>query len=1006
MAMKNVADIWPLAPLQELMLTHALADGDSHLLVEQFHATLTGDLDSALFRQAWEQVVARHPLLRAAFAWEGLKKPVQVVRREVQLPWTDLDWHSRPEGERRGLRDELLQTARQQPLDLTRPPLMRFWLVRLASQEWLFVWNCHHLIVDGWSLSIVIREVFACYAALKQGQSPPWEPCGSFADYLKWLAAQSAEQASGFWQQQLSPPSPLCALPLRDESAIAHNVAHAEREVRLSSAASAQLVDFARSCRVSPSACVEAAWAVLLSRHAESTDVRFGITVAGRPPQVARVETVVGAFANNIPRRIMLSPKETASSLCQRLYLAQVDAQPFEHCSAQQIAAAADAPVDSLFNTLVVYENYPLQAADDRAIAAVTVRDLHGTATANYALSLVALPGREFTFRLLHDATRYSAASADRLLAQFVALLENLTQQADKPVGMLRLVSPQDAEVLRSLTVDADVQRILDSARQPAPLGMPGELWIPARKSPAPSQAETITDPLDASGSRLLLSTGYRAALQPDGEIEFLGPASARTGDLLRCGRKTIAAAELTAVLSLSPLVADVAVVSHLDRDGRSQVAAYVVPAADSAVAVAADQSGLLIAELRSFLGERVSSAFQPTAWRTVAAIPRTPEGAIDRPALPSPLTPRPELSQSFVAPRDAWESRVAAVWSEVLGIEAIGMTDGFLELGGNSSQAIALLTRLEAEFGRRLPLSALFAQPTVEHVARLLKSASGNSEETLIVPLRPGGKQAPLFCIHPAGGTVFCYLELAQLLDEEIPVYGIQARGVDGLSAPHETIEQMAADYCRAIKKTQITGPYRLCGWSTGGVIAFEVAQQLLAAGDDVSLLALLDAAIPGPDQSFDEHDLVPMLQLMFPSENGDQLKALRELPVNEQVDYFRDRALAARLLLNGAGDQGTRSVYDVFEANMKAVVAYQPQSANLGLTLIRVAEHATPMHADPHLGWGSWTSGDIATHVVNGSHLTMLQAPAVTEVADHLNRYFAERQDSCCTAELATRS
>lgn len=986
--MKNVADIWPLAPLQELMLTHALADCDSQLLVEQFHGTLTGPLDPHQFRQAWEHVVARHPVLRSAPAWEGLKKPVQVVRRDVALPWTELDWRELSADERNQRRAELLQTSRQQPIDLARPPLMRLSLVRLAPEEWLFIWNCHHLIVDGWSLSIVLGEVFQCYAALHQGQIPALEPCGTFAEYLKWLAAQRTQQAREFWQALFAHAGPPCPLPSGEAASGPPNGArHLQREARLSATDSAQLVEFARTRRVSTSACVEAAWAVLLSRHAEADDVRFGVTVSGRPPQVARVETIVGAFANNVPRRIVLSAHESVTSLCQRLNLLQVDTQPFEHCSGQQIAAATGLAGDALFDSLVVYENYPLQSAENRTIAGIAVRDVHGTATSNYPLSLVVLPGREFAFRLLYDATCYTAENAAQLLSQFLAVLGNMIRQPDALLHELRLVSLADVEAIRQLPCDHAVKRILDSARRPAPIGMPGELWIEQSASAVQPSVESIADPLEPSSRRMLRSTDYRAALREDATFEFLGPTGRRTPDVVRLGRHSVGANEIAAVLALSPLVAHAAVIAYQDRAGRDQLAAYVVPAADSAVAVAADQSGLLIAELRRFLGERVPTVCMPQAWRVVARLPRLPSGKLDRSALPPPLTPRAELAHPCVAPRDVWEQRIAAAWSDVLGVEPIGVTDGFLELGGNSSQAVALLARLEAEFGRRLPLSALFEQPTVEHVAQLLRSAPPPGAENLVVPIRATGTQLPLFCIHPAGGTVFCYLELAQSLAENIPVYGIQARGVDGVLAPHTTIAEMATEYVREIKKAQAEGPYRLCGWSTGGIIAYEIAQQLSAAGEEVSLLALLDAAIAGPDQKFEENDLVPMLQLMFPLENGDRLNALRDLPLGDQVEYFRQRALAARLLLNGAGAQGARAVYDVFEANMKAVVAYQPGPLEVPLTLIRVAEHATPMHHDPQLGWGSWSAAEIETHTVAGSHLTMLQSPAVGQVADILN-------------------
>ena len=159
-------------------------------------------------------------------------------------------------------------------------------------------------------------------------------------------------------------------------------------------------------------------------------------------------------------------------------------------------------------------------------------------------------------------------------------------------------------------------------------------------------------------------------------------------------------------------------------------------------------------------------------------------------------------------------------------------------------------------------------------------------------MPIRPRGSQLPLFCVHPAGGTVFCYMELAQYISSKVPLYGLQAQGVDGTLAPHETIEAMASHYLRAMKTVQPTGPYRLCGWSTGGVVAFEMARRLLAEGADVALVALIDSAIPGPDCALDENDLVRNVAIDVPGDDAEQLQNLRKRPITEQVDYFRSRA------------------------------------------------------------------------------------------------------------------
>jgi thioesterase domain-containing protein len=999
--MKNVEDIWTLTPLQDVMLAHSLAEQKSQLLVEQFHCTIAGPLDASALKRSWEIVVARHSLLRAAPAWRGMKKPVQVVRREVDLPWTEFDWRDTPDEDSRGRQAALLVDDRRRGFDLAKAPLMRLHLVRLTQHEYLLVWTCHHLLLDGWCLGIVLREVFHCYDQFAQGQTPLLEPCGTFGDYLKWLAAQDPAVGDAFWRDQLRD----LGLPLRlpvEEPRKKYQFTEdrqAHCELRLSEGDSHRLRQLGLACRVSGSAIVQAAWAILLSRHADREDVLFGVTVSGRPPQVPRVETIVGPFSNTLPLRIRVSRDDRLPELFERLHAQQTDLQPFEHCSLEQMARAAGRSDRRLFRSLVVFENYPLQGNDRWHAVGVTISDMHGTTTSNYPLALVALPNRELTLRVMYDAWEYEAETAARLLGQIATLLRGMIDRPDGRVCDLALVEPATQQSHVSYDDGGLRLRILDPVGQPAPVGMPADLWV---------------EEANPSGALRLRKTGYRASWQSNGTIEYLGPA-ARRGAIdcpsaagtnataaVQVGGYSVDPTEVGAVLALDPRVERAAIVGYADGDGDTHLAAYVVPSQKSSIVIAAGQDALLLGELRRFLEDRLPEPMVPTAWRAVDALPVDASGRLDIASLPAPVRPRHAMQHGYVAPRDELEARVAAIWCEALGVEAIGVIDGFLELGGYSSLAVSLLARIEHEFGRRLPLAAMLEEPTVAHLAQLLRAAPDTSGNNFLVPIRACGTRLPLFFIHPAGGTVFCYLELAGYLAADVPLYGLQAQGVDGVVAPHDTIEAMAAHYVGAIKTVQPTGPYRVCGWSTGGVIAFEIARQLLADQDDVSFVALLDAAIPGPDQNLGESDLVPMLAMMFPGEDPVRLREMRDQPIAEQVEYFRHRAEAARLLVAGSGARGARAVYDVFEANMKAVVGYQPQPLAAPLTLVCASQPASPMHADQLLGWGPWAAGGTETHVVPGRHLTMLQPPAVAHLAAILDRCLLATEEHSVATEM----
>lgn len=971
--MKNVDDLLPLAPLQALMFAHALAEPQSPLLVEQFRATIDGPLEVATLREAWQTAVGRHAMLRAAPAWEGLKKPLLVVRQRVELPWQEFDWRDECDETQQNRLATLLDDDRRQGFALAQAPLWRVQLIRLGDERWQLIWTCHHLVLDGWSLGIVLGEVFAAYAQLRQGATPQLPPAGAFRDYFAWLAEQQATVAEQFWREQLAGCQPLGGLaverlpfdtPLPERG-------HGEVERRLKPTTSASLRELARRWRVGEGVLLQAAWSILLGRYFECEEVLFGCALSGRPADVPLVERIVGPFVNNVPLRVSVALSTPVQALCQQLQRAGSALQPHEHCTLEQIAQAAGlADRGRLCDTLLVFENYPHSDTRALQVGEIVVSDLQGTVSSAYPLTLIAQPAEALQLRMLYDRQRYSELTASRLLEQVETLLENIAERPGARVDELSLARCED----RAPRACEDRQpHIIDFAGRPAPPGMPGELWQEGPGIP-------------------LQRTGYRALTSGNGDLEYLG-ASAAT---LRRGRFCVEPQEIVRVLELHPLVARAAVVGHASRGGPTELAAYIEPQASARISIDAGEYGLLIGQLHRFAEARLPEPMMPSAWRVVDKLPLSTDGEVELSALPEPVRQRGSTSHAYVAPRDDLEARVAGIWSQLLGVEPVGATDSFVELGGYSSLAVTLLTRLEHEFHRRLPLAALFEDPTVAHLARLLRSESATPEEVSLVPLRGGGAKEPIFLVHPAGGTVFCYLELARRIDDERPVFGLQAAGIDGAAAPHETVTAMAAHYISAIKAVQPEGPYHVCGWSTGGVVAFELARQLRAAGEEVALLALFDAAIPRTGETFGADDLLPMLELLFPTDDRQELERLRELPASAQLEHFRERAEMAQLLVAGAGAGQAQRIYEVFQANMRAVVDYRPQPYDRLITVFRAADHATPMHADHGLGWEPWTSQGVEIHEIAAEHLTMLQEPAVDALARHLNQILVPRNAS----------
>lgn len=411
---------------------------------------------------------------------------------------------------------------------------------------------------------------------------------------------------------------------------------------------------------------------------------------------------------------------------------------------------------------------------------------------------------------------------------------------------------------------------------------------------------------------------------------------------------------------------------------------------------IAAELTRLLTKRVRDELVDLLPSYMVPSAFVVMEELPRTINGKVDRDALPRP-TGRPAWAGEFEAASTPTQQLLVDVWEELLDSHPIGINDDFFELGGHSMLAVRMTSEVEKLTGQRLPLVALFQNATIVHLASLIDepelNASGSTLVPLFIPAKQGKSNPPLFCIHPAGGTVFCYRELADSLSGDRPVYGLQANGIDGNRPPHETLSEMAAHYARVIREKHPTGVVHIAGWSLGGNIAFEVARQLRQRGTEVGVVALLDAGLLSPDAEFREEDFLPLLSALFPTDMNLELDQLRQKPQDEQLQFFIERASQAGIVpdeLNAANLAANNAmhVFGVFQANVKAVHEYVAESYDGEVHLFRPLDQGktNSLFDDPVLGWRDVTEG---VHVlqVPGDHAHMLQEPAVVSLAGQLD-------------------
>jgi amino acid adenylation domain-containing protein len=527
---------------------------------------------------------------------------------------------------------------------------------------------------------------------------------------------------------------------------------------------------------------------------------------------------------------------------------------------------------------------------------------------------------------------------------------------------------------------------ILDSHLQPVPIGVTGEIYIGgvgvARgylNREELTAERFIRSPFELSDR--LYKTGDLARYLHDGSIEYIG----RIDHQVKIRGFRIELGEIENALIQHPQVQETVVIVRSDKLGDKQIVAYVVLAEDKPS----------ISELRQFLQQQLPEYTIPAAFVSLEALPLTPNGKLDRQSLPSPTLVHFSQDCNFVAPRNEIEHQLAEIWAEILDVRPIGIKDNFFELGGNSLLAIHLISAIERKIGKDVPLSILLTNPVIEDLAQILQNTKVASNSPLI-PLQPKGNKHPFFCVHPAGGHVFCYVNLARYLGTEQPFYGLQAQGFNGEQEPLTRVEDMASLYVTAIQSFQPHGPYQIGGWSFGGVVAYEIAQQLQRQGEEVSLLAILDSYVPiilDKHKKIDDEYLVGVLSRvfggMFGQDNLVTPDEIESLSVEEQIDYIIDKARKVKIFPPGVERKQNRRILDVLVGTLKATYSYVRQSYPGKVTVFRAREKHI-MAPDPTLVWVELFSIIAAKEIeiinVPGNHYSFILEPHVQALAEKL--------------------
>jgi amino acid adenylation domain-containing protein len=537
---------------------------------------------------------------------------------------------------------------------------------------------------------------------------------------------------------------------------------------------------------------------------------------------------------------------------------------------------------------------------------------------------------------------------------------------------------------------------VLNDAEQLAGIGELGEICV---RTPylargylcndALTQQRFVANPFNKIPGDRLYKTGDMGRYLPDGNVEYIG----RADHQVKIRGFRIELGEIETVLCQNPAVRQSVVLARDEIPGDKRLVAYVV---------STQGESLVTNDLRDFLKKKLPDYMVPSAFVVVENLPLTPNGKVDRKTLPAPDYTREQQEKKLLAPRDELELQLTKIWEKVLKVRPIGVRDNFFELGGHSLLAVRLFAQIEKTMRKNLPVAALFHAPTIEQLARLISEDGWSAQWKSLVAIQPGGSRPPLFCVHAHDGGVLFWRDLARHLGPDQPFYGFQPQGLDGQQPLHHRIAEMAGHYIKEMRTMQPEGPYFIGGHCIGGLMAFEMAQQLHAQGENVALLALFDSFAPRRGKRA-RSSLLRRYRYraicVFERTVSLHIGNLSVVAPRKRLPYIRDKFNKALyklyMGLGSAWVPAARARRSILKAASQAARKYNPKTYPGKITLFRATDLGGGIRHDHDMGWRPLAGAGVETHLIPGYHAHIVLEPRVRLLAKELTAVLARAQE-----------
>ena len=856
-----------------------MSPGDTALVIP-IAVQLSGPLRIDVLERALNRIVERHEILRTSFGLvEG--EPKQIIASEADLELHRLDLGNIAVEQRRERIAGVMAQEAKRPVPITRAPLLRATLVELAPQEAVLMLTAHHIISDGWSNGILVRELGVFYHALLHGGPVDLPPLAiQYADYVlwqeEWLNSPAFERQMGYWKKELESGIPRLDFPA-DFARRSDGTHEAILESRLLPAElTLALKGLCRETGTTLFMIFFSAYVALLRRYTGQSN--FVVASTGANRNRPELEDLIGLFSN-----LLFLRSDVADELSFRDFLAaQRDhllesfsnhEAPFEKVHEQGQSGKSRLP-RNLIQTHFLFQKAFMQPTTRDGL---TIQPLYSVSPGSTFELTFGIVERAEGIRLQMEywTSLFRRSTIQQFLGHFQALLEAAVANPGTPLAQLPFFAPgerekleftlrapenlrsEESRVLDLPKIYSDFDRQIDehfrrsdapftiNAKLPSglvlvaldqsgrllPAGVPGDLHLADHFGGLDGRGDTVTGP--AADSLPLLKTGFVGRHTRDGGVDFLG----RADDIVRLPGFRFNRLALESRLRTHAEVRDAFSLLPAQESGEPKLIGYVVLKPNAKATPE---------ELRAYLRERISDLLVPSVIVVVAALPRDAQGKVRADELALPVMAEKKAAPHQLALHGMVQHELIAIWRNILNIPDISIDDNFFELGGNSFLALRMMTEAGKLARRTLPLSLLLTGATVANLSRAIMEGNGadNGDARSVIPVQPKGAQPPLYFLHGdwVGGGFYCN-RLSQHLGEDQPFYALPpSRSPDGKTL---SISEMAAQHRAIVEQQSPQGPYFLGGYCIGALVAMEMARQWIAEGKTVAHLFLVDPPV-----------------------------------------------------------------------------------------------------------------------------------------------------------------